>query len=180
MASSLRLPHGPLTVDDLDGFPDDGRRYELSHGTLIVTPAPQMPHQVAFTELLFVLRSACPDDLLVVPGTDVVISRDTVKVPDLVVVEASHHRDRKLYDPPLLVAEIHSPSTKVLDRTEKRVAYGEMGIPSYWLVDVEERALTVLELEGGAYAERAVARPGEPVSVERPYAVTLDPEVLFR
>jgi hypothetical protein len=30
-----------FTVDDLDRMPDDGRRYELVDGVLIVSPAPQ-------------------------------------------------------------------------------------------------------------------------------------------
>jgi Uma2 family endonuclease len=40
------LPHGrPFTVDDLEGMPDDGNRYELIDGMLIVTPAPGWHHQ---------------------------------------------------------------------------------------------------------------------------------------
>ena len=31
----------PFTVEDLDRMPDDGRRYELIDGMLIVSPAPQ-------------------------------------------------------------------------------------------------------------------------------------------
>src|SRR3954468_24331927 len=34
------------TVDDLDRFPDDGNRYELLDGYLIVTSAPSTAHQI--------------------------------------------------------------------------------------------------------------------------------------
>ncbi len=35
------IPHGrPFTVDDLEGMPDDGNRYELIDGMLLVSPAP--------------------------------------------------------------------------------------------------------------------------------------------
>ncbi len=38
---------------------------------------------------------------------------------------------------PDLVVEVHSPSTKVLDLTEKRLVYAQARIPAYWLVDAE-------------------------------------------
>jgi hypothetical protein len=39
------IPHGrPFTVDDLEGMPDDGNRYELIDGMLLVPPAPGWPH----------------------------------------------------------------------------------------------------------------------------------------
>ena len=41
MSAVTALPWGrELTVDDLDQLPDDGHRYELIDGALIVTPAP--------------------------------------------------------------------------------------------------------------------------------------------
>jgi Uma2 family endonuclease len=45
---------------------------------------------------------------------------------------------------PALVVEILSPSTKHRDRGVKRAAYLRWGIPEYWIVDIEERSLTVV------------------------------------
>jgi Uma2 family endonuclease len=51
------IPHGrPFTVDDLEGMPDDGNRYELIDGMLIVSPAPVPWHQLVLGELFYVLR----------------------------------------------------------------------------------------------------------------------------
>jgi hypothetical protein len=46
----------PFTVEDLDLLPDDGHRCELLDGSLVVSPRPGMPHQVAAGELFHVLR----------------------------------------------------------------------------------------------------------------------------
>ena len=40
---ALRVPQ--YTVADLDLLPDDGNRYELLAGTLLVTPSPGSAHQ---------------------------------------------------------------------------------------------------------------------------------------
>jgi Uma2 family endonuclease len=45
-ASHAAIPTGrPFTVADLEAMPDDGNRYELIDGMLIVSPAPSWPHQ---------------------------------------------------------------------------------------------------------------------------------------
>ena len=55
----MALPQSvPLTVEDLEAMPDDGHRYELVDGTLIVTPAPLALHQRAVLKLAARTRPA--------------------------------------------------------------------------------------------------------------------------
>ena len=56
----------PFTVADLEGMPDDGRRYELIDGELLVSPAPGWAHQEAAYTLYTLLRRHCPPDLRVI------------------------------------------------------------------------------------------------------------------
>ena len=62
---SLLPQSRPLTRDDLDALPDDGHRYELIDGALIVTPAPSRTHQTIVGELFVLLHAACPHHLQV-------------------------------------------------------------------------------------------------------------------
>ena len=48
MGAVTTLPRSrPLTVADLAQMPEDGHRYELIDGALVVTPAPSWEHQRA-------------------------------------------------------------------------------------------------------------------------------------
>ena len=74
------------TVDDLARTPDDGLRYELVDGVLLVSAAPSTVHQIVLVELLALLREACPPDArtLVAP-TDYQPTRRRSLQPDVLV-----------------------------------------------------------------------------------------------
>ena len=78
------------TIADLDHFPDDGNRYELLAGALLVTPAPGAPHQVALGRLTMALAQYLgPAGLAVVTTPGVIQAGDDTQLePDLLVVPA--------------------------------------------------------------------------------------------
>ena len=67
-----------LTREDLDAMPDDGNRYELIDGEIVVSPSPRSRHQYAVVELIYLLRAACPEHLRVATAPfDVVLSESS-------------------------------------------------------------------------------------------------------
>lgn len=153
----MTLPQSrPLTAADLESMPDDGHRYELIDGTLIVTPAPVPRHQIVVGELYLLLRRSCPDDLRVLLAPlDVVLAVDTVVQPDLLVTRRSDLSERNLPTAPLLAVEVVSPSTRLVDLNLKRARYEQAGCPSYWVVDPDVVSLTAWELQDQRYVEVA-------------------------
>jgi Uma2 family endonuclease len=174
------LPRGRgLTRADLEGFPDDGWRYELLDGTLIVSAAPSRAHQRASIRLSVLMYAACPDDLEVLHAPFAVgLADDTELQPDLLVAPREQFTARDLPGAPLLAVEILSPSTRLVDRQLKKARFEEAGCPSFWLVDPLEPRLEVFELRDGTYALVADVSGDESWTAAAPYAVTVTPSAL--
>lgn len=134
------------TRDEVLAFPDDGNRYELVYGELLVSPSPALPHQRVLRRLLmalcpFVDRNAL-GEVLFSPADISWGRRDDILVqPDLFIVGTSQKgatRWETLSDFPFFV-EILSPSTSRYDRFTKRRLYQEMQVPLYWILDIQRR-----------------------------------------
>jgi Uma2 family endonuclease len=166
--------HGadPLTLADLEAMPDDGRRYELIGGAIVMTPAPVPAHQRILSNLFRLVQDACP------PGHEVFFAPidldlpDEQRVePDLLVVPSRSVGEKRLALPVLLVVEVVSKGSRTNDVVTKRAAYAEAGVPAYWLVDPERARITCLRLAGTDYE---VYAEGPTIEVDWPVAVHLD------
>jgi Uma2 family endonuclease len=138
-----------FTADDVRALPDDRNRYETVHGELLVTPAPGGFHQRVITRLAAVLGSYLSangrEDLLTSPA-DISCDDDTLVQPDLFVGEMTEfNRTGKWSDLKTLylVIEVVSPSSARHDRVTKRQLFQAQGIPTYWIVDIEQRQVEV-------------------------------------
>jgi Uma2 family endonuclease len=174
MMSMTLLPQSrALTRADLDAMPDDGHRYELIDGSLIVTPAPSRRHQLAVTRLAQLRTNACPAHLVVPAApTDVALADDTTLQPDVLVVERTNFVDEDSDLRPLVAVEVLSPSTRHIDLSLKKARYEAAGCPSYWVVDPDAPALTAWELHDGQYVELAQVAADEAfVAAARPLSV---------
>ena len=148
--TALPLPRGrAFTRADLDGMPDDGHRYELIDGILLVSPSPSHRHQRAAARLFTVLQAAITDDhsleVLFAPF-DVVLGDDTIVQPDLLIARAADFTAHDLPVPPLLAVEVLSPSSRRIDRLLKHGRYAAAGVQHYWVVDPDGPSLTAWAL----------------------------------
>ena len=177
MGTVTTLPRSrPLTRADLDAMPDDGHRYELIDGALIVTPAPSVGHQFSVGRLHLLLAAACPADMVVLfAPLDVALAADTVMQPDLLVAHRTAFTPRDLPSAPLLAVEVLSPSTARIDLTLKRSRLEAAGCPSYWTFDPDVPELVAWELTEGGYAEVGKVRAAEVFRAARPFVVEVRP-----
>jgi Uma2 family endonuclease len=162
-----KLDH--YTVADLDSTPDDGQRYEVINGTLVVTPPPFMPHNRRNTEVGIALYAAAPPDVDVCTTSTagVQIGSDLL-IPDVVAYRRGEYPRNLPVESVLLVVEVTSPSNRSNDTVLKLDRYARAGIPHYWIVD--PGWITAYELVDGAY--RAYAE-GAAMTVEHPFPVSV-------
>lgn len=172
---------GPWAPADRTQLPDDGHRYEIIDGVLLVNAAPAPRHQRVQVLLTALLLEAAPEGLWVlVAPTDVFLAEDTVVQPDIVVAAESDFDATGLPVAPLLAVEVLSPSTQLVDRNLKRDRYERAGVQSYWVVDPEQPCLTAFELRDGRYVLAAGVRRGESWTARHPFPVTIEPSTLDR
>ena len=177
MGSVTTLPRSrPLTRADLDTMPDDGHRYELIDGALIVTPAPSPAHQRAVGELYVRLRNACPSHLEVFfAPLDVALADDTIMQPDLLIARREDVTELDLPTAPVLAVEVLSPSTRRIDLTLKRSRLEAAGCESYWVVDPHEPSLTAWQLANATYVEVAHVVGNETFQPVVPFSIRVRP-----
>lgn len=175
----------PLTYDDLLEFPDDGQRYEIIGGELIVNPASVSNHQRVLLRLIRLIddcaQATGAGELFVAPLA-VKLGRHDVVEPDLVFLSSARpplpgNENSIDYAPDLLV-EIISPSSRRNDRVRKMALYAPSGVPEYWIADRLERALTVNALQGDRYV---AVEPDDDGSINSPTfaGLRVDPATIF-
>lgn len=165
-----------LTFEEYLAY-DDGTdtRYELVDGELVAMP-PEAPENSALGRFLFFeLAKHVPLAWLAYKDTEIEVSgrRAKCRLPDLLVhteesyvalVGATRGTITRDMPPPALVIEIVSPGAANHDRDYryKRTEYAARGISEYWIVDPEERQITVCKWINGLY-EDTVIREDEQV-----------------
>ncbi|WP_162606458.1 Uma2 family endonuclease [Jiangella asiatica] len=175
------MPHAVegWTVADLEALPDDGLRYELVDGILLVSPAPRPIHQEALLELAVLLRAGVPATMKVYfAPLDWQPDDATSLQPDLLVVRRADVRERNIVAPLVLAVEVLSRSTRRYDQLLKYSVYAEHGVASYWMVDPVEPSIVAYDLVDGGYEEVGRASGDESVTLAKPFEITVTPNAL--
>lgn len=150
MAMPIQIPR--YTVDQVRSFQEDGQRYELLDGFLLVTPAPANLHQIVTLNLAAALHQALVPSrrARVVSCGELEIGKHTLLDPDILVYPVTYgprtpwKRIREWW----LAVEVLSPSTRVYDRDFKQGAYLSLGVEEVWLVDPERATVDVWNEDG--------------------------------
>ena len=173
-----------LTYEDYAKTPDD-ERYELLDGELVFMPSPTVIHQRLIIRLAMALYIWVEDLLLGevhIAPLDVVLADTVVVQPDIMFISnerASVITEPNIQGTPDLAIEIISPSDPNRDRVRKREIYERHGVNEYWLVDPDDRNVTVLTLRDGAYLTAGIYGESDTLISPTLRGFTLDLSELF-
>jgi Uma2 family endonuclease len=151
-----------LTYEDYLLLPDDGRRHEIIDGEHHVSPSPNMRHQRLSKRIVAALlpyEKLGLGEVFYAPAT-VVLSPSNIVEPDVFFItrERSHLvTEKNVQGAPDLVVEILSGSNREYDKRVKRKTYERYGVAEYWIVDGDDRTVTIYRRSGAAFVESLAA-----------------------
>ncbi len=155
----LKPKQRPATYADIEALPPNTKG-QILYGVLHSQPRPAPRHAIAANQLgtevtnLFGRGRGGPGGWIFMVEPELHLGPHVV-VPDI----AGWRRERLtpfpetafIETPPDWLAEILSPSTQALDRTDKLSIYAEFGVSHCWYVDPIARTLEVFALTNGKW-----------------------------
>ncbi|MGC9666421.1 Uma2 family endonuclease [Planosporangium sp. 12N6] len=126
-------------MDTLFTLPDNGLRYEVLEGELVVSPAAQPRHNLAADRLRTLVAAALPPEVEVIRNSAVRLPNGDGTTPDLLVTTADPDEVPRGVPAALVhtVVEVVSPPSVTTGRVTKNWLYPAAGIPCYWRVELQ-------------------------------------------
>ncbi|MGD8149521.1 Uma2 family endonuclease [Ornithinimicrobium sp. Y1694] len=174
---------GIYTVDDLHAYREERPNLvvQLVEGELVVAPGPSVEHQSVLGELFLILSAAISASHKVLPAPlDLRVGERTVIQPDLMVVPRTVSSGQEVEEPPVLVVEILSPSSRGIDLVRKPEVLAQFGVQHYWVIDPLNPSLRVFRLTGQTSTSGQVVVGDEPFETQLPFPVSFRPADLIR
>ncbi|WP_330184815.1 Uma2 family endonuclease [Nocardia sp. NBC_01503] len=174
------------TAADLDHLPENGLRYEVLNGQLVVNAVPTPSHQWLVSRLADMLDQALPVEHVTIQGVGILVGEDE-PIPDLLIATGPIPWDDRGIpaDQIVLAVEVVSRSTTVADRVVKPLLYAAAGIPTYWRLETSrfkgqlpgETLPVLFAFALGAAGEYELDRRvagGAEATLKTPFDLTLD------
>lgn len=173
-----------MTADEFFALPDDGHRYELVDGILIMSPSPEPKHQRVAMEIvrqLILFLEKNPIGRLY-HELDIQLNKshtgvDRAYKPELFFVQGmTREKEPRRFKAPVdMVLEVVSPDRREFDLETKRVDYEQAGIGEYWVADPKLDSIRFWRRRDTAFVEvfaegnffRSEAVPGFQLDIER-------------
>ena len=151
-----------VSFAELCQWADDGRRYELYDGEVIVVPAPMPRHQLVTLRISHLLLdfAKASGGLALASPIDIAFTEHDVLQPDVVLFRRERRSQIDMMEviriAPDLAVEIVSRSTEARDRGRKMQMFAGFGVGEYWVVDPVRNVLEIYQLQRGGYVLAAV------------------------
>ncbi|HEX9973495.1 MAG TPA: Uma2 family endonuclease [bacterium] len=139
--ATYHVPKKVYSYQDYFELPDDGNKYEIIEGELIMSPAPFTMHQRIVRKIIFALLKFIEEEQtgeLFFAPTDVVLSNSNVIQPDILFILNENLNiitEKNIKGVPDLIIEIISPATGYYDLSGKKDLYEKFGVREYWIID---------------------------------------------
>ncbi len=152
------VPDGAWSWELFCTLPEDGNRYEVIGGRLVMSPPPKTGHQAVSMQLALQLghwaKRTGAGKVFAAPLALILPNTASYLEPDLLFVAREHRSiitPDHVQGPPDLVVEILSPGSLRADWVDKKAVYEKALVPRYWVVDPEAKTLTAFQLDEGRY-----------------------------
>jgi len=139
------------TYQDYLDLPEDGKRYEVINGELIMVAAPSTFHQSVLINLVNDLKNFLNREKVgkvFCAPIDVKLSDRNVVQPDIIFVSQNNSNiitENNVEGTPDLIIEILSPGTAYHDLIEKKEIYERFDVKEYWIVDPKKQRIEIYQ-----------------------------------
>jgi len=151
-----------LSAQDYFALGETEERYELIDGVVCMSPGPFPVHGSVIAEITAQIVTYLKIHPIgrVFVEVDVSLGKsrrggDLVYRPDLVVLRADQvaANFKRIVEPPAIVVEVVSESSRRMDRETKKGDYERFGVAEYWVIDSESGTMAFHRLQQTRYVE---------------------------
>ncbi len=141
----------PLSFEEFEALEQqEGYTYELIDDTAYIWPTPSIEHQrIRGRVYIAMLAALAGKEFEPIQSVDLILEKNNF-VPDIMVLRDDDFNSDRQETPPLIVAEVLSPSSANRDHFIKRIKYEQLGIKEYWIVSPDDKCIMVISYATGS------------------------------